>query len=141
MLAKGQSKPSIYQYGSTVFFLPKKTHKLQMCIDFYALNVNMRLDNFSLHCIADQLDRLGKAKYFSIINLARAYHQVRIAKCETCKTIFFTSKGLYEHIVMPFGLYNAPVTFQGLTNLIFTDFITGFVTIYLDNILVYFETY
>ena len=53
------------------------------------------------------------------------------------KTVFLTNEGLYEYIVMLFGLCNAPATFQRLMNLIFADFINEFVTIYLDNILVY----
>ena len=57
-----------------VLFIQKKTGKLRMCIDFYALNANTKLDVFPLPCIADLLDRLGKGKYFSSIDLAKAYH-------------------------------------------------------------------
>ena len=74
MLAKGWIKPSVSPYGSPVLFVWKKTGKLQMCIDFHALNANTKLDVFPLPRIADLLDRLGKAKYFSSIDLATAYH-------------------------------------------------------------------
>ena len=57
------------------------------------------------------------------------------------KTVFFTNEGMYEYVVMLFRLCNAPATFQRLINLKFSDLINEFVTIYLDNILVYFETY
>ena len=124
-----------------LYCLSKKTGKLRMCIDFHALNANTKLDVFPLPCIANLLDKLGKAKYFSSIDLATAYHQVRIAKGDTHKTAFLTNEGLYEYVVMPFGLCNAPATFQRLMNLTFADFINEFVTIYLDNILVYSETY
>ena len=94
---------------------------------------------FPLSCIVDLLDKMGKTKYFSYIDLALAYDQVRIANGDIHKTAFLTNKGLY--IVILFGLCNAYVTFQRLINLTFADFINEFVTIYLDNILVYFRTY
>ena len=74
MLAKGWIKPSVSPYGGPVLFVQKKTGKLWMCIDFCALNANTKLDVFPLPRIADLLDRLGKAKYFSSIDLATAYH-------------------------------------------------------------------
>ena len=109
MLAKGWIKPSVSPYGSPVLFFLKKAGELQMCIDFCALNSNTKLDVFLLPCIADFLDRLGKAKYFSSIDLATAYHQVRISKVDIHKNAFFTKKGLYEYVVIPFELCNAPV--------------------------------
>ena len=60
---------------------------------------------------------------------------------DTHKTEFFNNKGLYEYLVMLFGLCNAPATFQRLINLMFSDFIDEFITIYLDDILVYIKTY
>ena len=57
------------------------------------------------------------------------------------KAAFFTNKVLYEYVVMLFGLYNAPATFQRFLNLTYADFITKFIKIYLDNIIVYFQTY
>ena len=112
-----------------------------MCIDFHALNAKTKLDVFPLPFIADLLNNLGKTKYFSSIDLATACHQVRIAKGDTHKTAFFTNEGLYEYVVMPFELCNAPAIFQRLMNLTFSDFIKKFVTIYLDDLLIYSETY
>ena len=63
-----------------------------MCMDFHTLNANVKLDIFPLSCIADFLDKLGKSKYFSSIDLATAYRQVRIAKGDKHKTAFFTNK-------------------------------------------------
>ena len=74
MLDKGWIKPSVSPYGCPVLLVQKKTGKLQMCIDFHALNANIKLDVFPLPCIADLLDRLGKAKCFSSIDLATAYY-------------------------------------------------------------------
>ena len=74
MLAKGWTKPSVSPYGSPVLFVQKKTGELQIYIDFHILNANIKLDVFPLPHIANFLDRLGKAKYFSSIDLATAYH-------------------------------------------------------------------
>ena len=74
MLAKCWIKPSVSLYGSPVLFVIKMTGKLQMCIDFYALNANIKLDICPLPLIAVFMDKLGKAKYFSTIDLATAYH-------------------------------------------------------------------
>ena len=82
-----------------------------MYIEFHASNTNTKLFLFPLPCIADLLDKLGKAKYFSCIDLATAYHLVRIAQFDMQKTIFLTNKGLYKYILMIFGLYNASITF------------------------------
>ena len=112
-----------------------------MYIDFYVLNDNIELDVFPLPRIADLLNRLGKAKQFNIIDLATAYHQVRIDKSDAHKTACLTNEGLYEYVVILFGLCNALETFQRLMNLIFADYINKLITIYLDNILIYSETY
>ena len=74
MLAKGWIKPSVSLYSIPVLFVQKKTGELLVCINFCAQNANTKLDVFPLPFIADFLDRLGKAKYFSSIDLATAYH-------------------------------------------------------------------
>ena len=82
-----------------------------MCIDFHTLNANKKLDVLLLPYIGDLLYKLGKAKYFISIDLAIAYHQARRAKGDTHKTAFLANNGLYEYIVILFGLCYAPVTF------------------------------
>ena len=84
---------------------------------------------------------MGKAKYFSNIDLATAYYYIRTAKGNMLKTALLTNEGLYEYLLMPFGLYNEPGAFLILMNLIFADCISEFIIIYLDDILVYSETY
>ena len=74
MLAKGWIKPSVSPYGSHVLFVQKKIGELWMCIDFCAPNANTKLDVLPLPRIADLPDRLGKAKYFSSIDLSTAFH-------------------------------------------------------------------
>lgn len=74
MLEKGWIRPSVSPYGAPVLFARKKTGELRLCIDFRSLNSNTRLDVFPLPHIADLLDRLGRAKFFTSIDLATAYH-------------------------------------------------------------------
>ena len=74
----------------------------------------MKLDVFPIPHIADLFDRLGKATVFSSIDLSHAYHQVCIREGDEHKTAFLTPQGLYEYVVIPIGLTNAPATLQHL---------------------------
>jgi hypothetical protein len=85
-------------------------------------------------------DPLAKAKYFSKFDLASGYHQIRINPPDIHKTAFRTKYGLFEWTVMPFGLSNAPATFQSMVNAIFSDMIDDFIVVYLDDILIFSET-
>ena len=78
MLEKGWICPSVRPYGALLLFVCKKTGKLRMCIDYRAVNYQTKLDLFPIPCIANLLDRLGHACYFSLADLATAYHQIRI---------------------------------------------------------------
>ena len=111
-----------------------------MCIELRALNANTMLHVFPLSRIADLLDILGRAGYSGSVNLANAYHYVKIAAGSTYKTGFPTNKGFIEYSFILFGLFNALATFQRLMNLAFTNMLNGFVTVYLDDILVYSKT-
>ena len=106
-------------YGAPILFIHKKTGGLHMCIDYHSLNLQTRLNVFPIPRVADLCERLGKATIFSFIDLSHAYHQVCIRKGNGSKTAFLTQEGLYEYLVSPIGLCNAPATFQRLMNLTF----------------------
>ena len=108
-----------------------------MCVDFRSLNKQTRLDMFPIPRIHNLLDKLGKARVFSAIDLSSTYHQVRIKEGHEHKMAFLMPMGLYEYVVMPLGLTNAPATFQRLMNLTFQDLLYKCVTVYLDDILVF----
>ena len=84
-------------------------------------------------------DRLGKARYFTKLDLKNGFYLLRIAKGDEWKTAFCYRYGLYEYTVMPFGLCNAPSTFQSMINDVFHDLLDEGVVVYLDDILIYGE--
>ena len=129
--------PSSSPFSSPIVVVRKKTGELRLCVDYRRLNRATRRDSFPLPRIDESLDALGGAKFFSSLDLASGYYQVKMADEDRAKTAFVCPFGLYEFKRMPFGLTNAPATFQRLMNGSMSDFIFGILLVYLDDLLVY----
>ncbi|GBG84009.1 hypothetical protein CBR_g37883 [Chara braunii] len=141
LIEKGWIRPSVSPYGSPVPFVPKEEEgTLRMCIDYRGLNVITVKNREPLPQIDDLLDRVQGCRYFSKIDPKSGYHHIAIRPEDQQKTTFQTRYGLYEFVVMPSGLCNAPGTFQHAINWIFHDYLDKFVSVHLDDILIFSKT-
>ena len=123
--------------GAPILFKRKSDGFLRLCVDYRGLN-NLTIKNrYPLPLIGESLDRLGRAKQFTQLDLTSAYHRMRIREGDEWKTAFRTRYGHFEYQVMPFGLTNAPTSFQGYINKILAEKLDIFVIVYLDDILIY----
>ncbi|KAJ1045280.1 hypothetical protein NDA10_008131 [Ustilago hordei] len=139
-LEKGFIRPSKSLARSPVLFVPKKDGGLRLCVDYRGLNEITVKNRAPLPLIEEQLFLLRKARIYTKLDLRAAYNLIRIAKGDEWKTAFGTQLGLYEYLVMPFGLANAPAHFQSFINDIFRDIIGIYVVVYLDDFLIFSDT-
>ncbi|XP_073465040.1 uncharacterized protein [Aquarana catesbeiana] len=136
-LEKGFIRPSTSPAGAGIFFVEKKDHSLRPCIDYRELNKITVKNRYPLPLLPELFQRLGTATIFTKLDLRGAYNLVRIRKGDEWKTAFRTRFGHFEYMVMPFGLCNAPATFQYFINDVFRDYLDLFVIVYLDDILIF----
>jgi hypothetical protein len=137
LLDKGFICPSTSPWGCPALFVKKKDESLRLCIDYLPLNAVTIKNKYPLSRIDVLFDQLVGAKVFSKIDLSSGYHHIKIRASEILKSAFSTRYGLYEYLVMSFGLTNAPAYFMYLMNSVFLPELDKFVVVFIDDILVY----
>jgi hypothetical protein len=140
LLKKGLIRPSSSEWGCPALFVKKKKdNSLRMYVDYRPLNVVTIKNKYPLPRIDILFDQLSKAKVFSKIELRSGYHQIKIRPQDVPKTAFSNRYGLYEYLVMSFGLTNTPAYFMYLMNSVFMPELDKFMIVFIDDILIYSE--
>ena len=132
--------PSCSEWASNVVMVKKKDESLRFCIDYRKLNEKTVKDVYPLPRIDSCLDALAGAKWFSTFDLRAGYHQVGLHPRDAHKTTFITRRGSFKFDVLPFGLCNAPATFERLMDLVMSGLNYESLLVYLDDIIVFSET-
>ena len=153
LLGRGLIEPSTSAYGSPILFVKKKTGELRMVVDYRALNKLTVKNRFPLPRVDDLFDKLHGAQYFSSLDAASGFHQILLRPEDRPKTAFRTPFGHYQFKVLPFGLTNAPATFQTVMNRLFNPpqfgrdgkkhtgpVLSDFVCVFIDDILIFSKT-
>lgn len=136
-LEKGFIRASTSPAASPVLFARKPGGGLRFCVDYRGLNAITIKNRYPLPLIQETLSRLSKARFFTKLDVVSAFNRIRVKEGQEWMTAFNTRYGLFESLVMPFGLSNAPATFQARINEVLRPFLDRFCTAYIDDILIY----
>ncbi|KAI3827213.1 hypothetical protein L1987_01285 [Smallanthus sonchifolius] len=137
LLDKGFIHPSVSPWGAPILFVKKKDGSMRMCVDYRELNKLTIKKRYPLPRINDLFDQLQGSSWISKIDLRSGYHHVKVREEDVPKTTFRTRYGLYEFVVMPFGVTNAPTVFMYLMNTVCRPMLDKSVIVFIDDILIY----
>lgn len=136
MLQLGVIEPSDFPWASPIVTVRKKDGSLRLCVDYRKLNSMTQEDQYQMPRVEELIERLGKAECITTLDLTKVYYQVPVCKKDQEKTAFLTPMGKYQFRTMPFGLKNAPSTFQRLIDRVLKD-CYQFSSAYIDDIVIF----
>ena len=137
LLENGVARPSTSPWASPVVMVKQKDGSWRMCVDYRRVNAATKFDCFPLPSLNEALDAVAGYSVFFSLDLAMAYHQVPVAPSDVEKTAFITHAGLFEMTKMPFGLCNAPSTYQRLMSIVLRRLMMRICLAYHDAVIVY----
>lgn len=139
LLDNGLAVPSCSSWSSPCILVPKACGGQRFCTDYRKVNSVTKSDSFPLPLVEDLVDRVGAAKFVTKLDLLKGYWQVPLTARASDISAFVTPDGLYQYTVMPFGLRNAPATFQRLMRRVLGG--VPNVEIYLDDCVLYSDSW
>src|SRR5688572_30227604 len=140
MLADEIIEPAVSEWAANVVLARKTDGSLRFCIDYRQLNDRTKKDSYPLPRIDECLDALAGGSWFSTLDLRSGYHQVAMDAKDADKTAFVTRRGIFRWKVMPFGLCNAPATFQRLMDIVLSGLNFEICLVYLDDVIIFGKT-
>ena len=141
MLQHDIIQPSSSPWASPVALVQKQDGSQHFCVDYRKLNNVTKKDTYPIPCIDDTLDTLAGSCWFSTLDLISGYWQVELVEQDREKTAFCVPEGLFEFKVLPFGLNNAPATFQRLMDLLLSGLKCNTCLVYLDDVIIFGHTF
>jgi len=137
MLGMGVIEPAQTEWASPIVFAPKKDGAMRFCVDYRRLNAMTLRDSYPIPRMDECIDSLGDANIFTTLDANCGYWQIEIADQDKDKTTFTSHHGLYRFVRMPFGLRNAPSTFQRVIDIILSTVKWQYALVYLDDVIIY----
>ena len=141
LLDRGIVEESFSPWASPIVMVKKKDNTFRFCVDYRALNAITIRDSHPIPRQDDSIDALSSSSFFSVIDLSSGYWQVKLNPLSKEKTAFTTGSGLYQFTVMPFGLVNAPMTFQRLMESVLNGLHWSTCLVYLDDCIIMGRTF